>query len=86
MYRVQYSACDQQHWTGFRSDDLGTSEALNAGFRPLLLLCRYTRTAGFTVHNVTYKDSLVWSAGRGCQDTDSIVNGSSSTESDDPGN
>jgi hypothetical protein len=73
------------------STNLGTSEALDAGFRPLLLKCRLlffcwnTDTADVITRTFAHQNSLKWSTRRRCHKTDGVVHNSRSQEPDHPG-
>jgi len=73
------------------SADLGTTEALDAGFRPLLLKCRLlilhrnTDTADVITRTFAHQNSLKWSTRRRCHKTDGVVHNSRSQEPDHPG-
>jgi hypothetical protein len=75
---------------GSRSANLGTSEALDAGFRPLLLvrrlllLCRNADTAQVITRTLAHQNSLERPARRRRHKADGVVHSSRSQETDHP--
>ena len=64
---------------------LGIRKLLDAGLGLLLIHCRYTYAAEVVTCIITQQYGLIWASRWRCQKADDIVQRSSSTESDDPG-